>query len=185
MSRTSGRLAFPILPSGEFVRFPQDDYEEGLYIDYRRFDSLNITPRFKFGFGLTYTTFRLSDMVVTQTAGCNLQPVPRGQILSGGREDLWDVLLTVDVSITNTGKRDGAEVVQLYVHIPAPLRQLRGFEKILVPTGETANVRFSLTRRDLSIWDVVNQEWILERGEYGMYIGSSSRDLPLFAPVTV
>ena len=124
-------------------------------------------------------------MVVTQTAGCNLQPVPRGQILSGGREDLWDVLLTVDVSITNTGKRDGAEVVQLYVHIPAPLRQLRGFEKILVPTGETANVRFSLTRRDLSIWDVVNQEWILERGEYGMYIGSSSRDLPLFAPVTI
>ena len=183
-----GPLDSPLLPVDKFVNFPQDDFEEGLYIDYRHFNVRNITPRYEFGFGLTYTTFNLSDILVSKITNCKAQAVPNGVIMPGGRVDLWDIIMAVEVKLTNIGGRDGAEVVQLYVGIPAigtPARQLRGFEKVDVPFGRTKIVRFSLTRRDLSVWDTTMQEWILHRGEYQIYVGSSSRDLPLSATITI
>ncbi|KLU85821.1 hypothetical protein MAPG_04841 [Magnaporthiopsis poae ATCC 64411] len=173
-----------------FQNFPQSDFKEGVYLDYRRFDALNVTPRYEFGFGLSYTTFGYGNLRMSRTSAAT-QPLPTGPVVEGGRADLWDVVAVVEADVTNTGGRDGKEVAQLYVGIPTPgesgvamesrqpVRQLRGFEKPLIRAGETARVRFELTRRDLSVWDVTAQEWRLQSGPYAVSVGRSSRDLPL------
>lgn len=92
----------------------------------------------------------------------------------------------VTTTLTNTGTVTAAEVAQLYVQIPnAPVRQLRGFEKVVVRPGESVEVGFALTRRDLSIWDVVLQQWRLQEAEYGVFVGSSSRDLRVNGTVMI
>lgn len=102
---------------------------------------------------------------------------PRGPVRQGGSADLWDEVARVTAA--------GADVAQLYVGIPdddahrVPARQLRGFEKPYLEPGEGAEVVFPLTRRDLSVWDVVAQKWALGGGEYKVWVGTSSRDLPL------
>ncbi|RYP29554.1 hypothetical protein DL767_006682 [Monosporascus sp. MG133] len=184
-----GRVAEPdlTLPGDQYGMFPQSDFSEGVFIDYRHFDARNITPRFEFGFGLSYTTFDYSDLSAS-TVSDALQPYPTGQVVEGGQEDLWDVVAVVKATITNSGKLDGKEVAQLYLGIPeesTPAKQLRGFEKPLIPVGETATVRFELTRRDLSVWDVEAQKWLLQKGDYQVFVGRSSRDLPLLGTLTI
>lgn len=162
-------------------KFPQSNFTEGVYIDYRHFDKYNITPRYEFGFGLSYTTFEYSKLRVSRTTTAT-QAYPTGEVAEGGRADLWDTVAFVTAEVANTGSMDGKEVVQLYVGIPGddvPVRQLRGFEKPTIGAGRTATVTFQLTRKDLSVWDVVAQEWNLQSGEYNIYVGSSSRTLPL------
>ncbi|KAI1100952.1 glycoside hydrolase family 3 protein [Jackrogersella minutella] len=180
-------FAGPDLAQGEFVNFPQSNFSvEGVYIDYRHFDLKNITPRYEFGFGLSYTTFEYSDLQVTKRDGANTDQYPTGAIAEGGQEDLWDVVATISANIQNTGKVDGAEIAQLYIAIPnAPAKQLRGFEKPTINATTSATVSFDLTRRDLSVWDVVAQKWSLQTGEYGVLIGGSSRDLPLQGTLTI
>lgn len=174
-------------PEGEFSRFPQDDFVEGVYIDYRDFDKKNITPRYEFGFGLTYTTFEFSDLSTSLAFNANTSyKAPASPIVEGGRESLWDVIATVSAVVTNTGDVIAKEVAQLYVRIPGgPVKQLRGFEKIEIVPGESATVTFSLQRRDLSEWSVVDQEWVLQQGTYQVWVGSSSRDLPLSGELVI
>ncbi|GAW19816.1 hypothetical protein ANO14919_093070 [Xylariales sp. No.14919] len=176
-----GRFLAPDLPEGDFEKFPQSNFStEGVYIDYRHFDAKDITPRYEFGFGLSYTTFNFSDLDITKNQGVNTDEFPTGPIVEGGQADLWDVVATVNATITNTGAMDGAEVAQLYVGIPgAPVKQLRGFEKPFVNVSSSATVSFRVNRRDLSVWDVVAQKWALQRGDYEVLVGSSSRQLPL------
>ncbi|RSM10911.1 hypothetical protein CDV31_007039 [Fusarium ambrosium] len=164
-----------------YQHFPQSNFTEGVFIDYRHFDAKNITPRFEFGFGLSYTKFEYANLQISKSAS-SYGAYPTGDIAQGGRADLWDVIATVTADITNAGDMDGKEVAQLYIGIPGsdvPVRQLRGFEKPLLKVGETTTVTFNLTRRDLSIWDVVAQEWLLRQGNYVVSVGRSSRDLPL------
>src|SRR5690606_30717891 len=106
----------------------------------------------------------------------------------GGHPDLWDVIYEVSVNVKNTGKTTGKAVPQLYLQFPkdagyeTPIRQLRGFDKVELKAGESKTVTFQLTRKDLSVWDVVKQQWIIPKagaGGYTVHIGSSSRDLPL------
>ncbi|RSL57790.1 hypothetical protein CEP54_008128 [Fusarium duplospermum] len=153
-------------PSG---RLPYtSDFTEGVYIDYRLLDAKNITPRFEFGFGLSYTKFEYANLQISKSAS-SYAAYPTGAVAQGGRADLWDVVATVTADITNAGDMDGKEVAQLYIGIPGsdvPVKQLRGFEKPLLKVGETTKVTFNLTRRDLSIWDVVAQEWLLRQGKY-------------------
>lgn len=177
----------PAQPEGEFALFPQLDFSEGVYIDYRAFDAFNVTPRYEFGFGLSYTTFSFSDLeVVASATNVSTAAYPTGPIVEGGQTDLWDVVATVSANVTNTGAVDGAEVAQLYVGIPGgPVRQLRGFEKPVLTAGESTMVSFPLVRRDLSSWDVVAQKWLLQSGTYGVWVGSSSRDLPLTGSLTI
>lgn len=166
---------------GEFQHFPQSHFAEGVYIDYRHFDLKNITPRYEFGFGLSYTTFDYADLRISRTDG-SAAPYPTGAVSSGGQTDLWDELVQVTADVTNSGAVDGKEVAQLYLGIPGddvPARQLRGFEKPFIAAGNTTTVQFALTRRDLSVWDVVAQKWLLRAGDYKVYVGRSSRDLPL------
>lgn len=178
-------LLAPSLPEGEFALFPQSNFTEGVYIDYRAFDARNVTPRYAFGFGLSYTTFEFSDLAVSN-GNVSTAAYPTGPIVEGGQSDLWDVVATVTATVTNTGSVDGAEVAQLYVGIPGgPVRQLRGFEKPVLSAGESTVVSFPLVRRDLSTWDVVAQKWLLQSGTYGLWVGSSSRDLPLTGSLTL
>jgi len=173
--------ADPDLPEGKFAKFPQSDFEEGVFVDYRKFDKEDIEPRYEFGFGLSYTSFEYSDLRVN-ASDPSPDEYPSGKIVQGGMEDLWDVLVTVSAGVKNTGDVAGAEVAQLYVGIPGeetPGKQLRGFEKPLLNATEEVTVNFGLTRRDLSIWDVERQLWRLQRGKYGVFVGGSSRDLPL------
>lgn len=164
------------------------EFTEGNYIDYKYFDSYNVTPRFEFGFGLSYTTFSYSDMTVTQTAALN-STYATGTLSVGGREDLWDDIVNVTALISNTGSIDGHEVAQLYVSFPAaaaqPVRQLRGFERVLVGAGDDEAVSFALRRRDLSYWDVAAQEWAVAPGTYNFTVGASSRDLRLSATLDI
>ncbi|KAI0526391.1 glycoside hydrolase family 3 protein [Xylaria bambusicola] len=164
---------------------PQCDYTEGIYVDYRDFDAKNITPRFEFGFGLSYTMFEYSSLSINPLPGLSncvgkKYPFPTS-------DDVWEVVAMVEAEITNTGSDSGAEVAQLYLGIPnsAP-KQLRGFNKtsLLLP-NETQIVRFELTRRDFSVWDVVAQAWTIQAGNYTVWLGASSRDIRLTGNIEV
>lgn len=149
---------------------PQCDYTEGVNIDYRHFDAQNITPRFEFGFGLSYTTFDYSSLSIDSSS----------LSFFGPESDIWDTAALVEATITNSGPVAGAEVAQLYLAIPnSPPKQLRGFEKVPLSPGESATVCFELTRRDFSVWDVVSQQWAIQSGNYTLFVGASSRDIRL------
>jgi beta-glucosidase len=155
---------------------PQCDFTEGVYLDYRSFDDRDVTPRYEFGYGLSYTKFKYSSL-----------SVKTGQIEpSAPTADLWETYATVQATVSNIGERSGEEVVQLYVAIPnSPPKQLRGFEKIKLAKGDSVEVPFDITRRDLSVWDVVKQDWVLQSGNYTIFVGASSRDLPLRDTLTI
>ncbi|ORY19231.1 beta-glucosidase-related glycosidase [Clohesyomyces aquaticus] len=167
--------------SVSFDPFPQDDFSEGLYIDYRAFDKDDIEPRFEFGFGLTYTTFDFARLQVGDVSGDTTEyPNPNGTIIQGGHPGLWENVLSINCSVINTGDVMASEIAQLYIGIPdSPVRQLRGFERVPLKPGNGSVVTFSLTRRDLSIWDVDAQQWRLQAGTYNVWVGASSRDLRL------
>lgn len=176
-----GRLYGPCVPAGEGDRDPQCDYAEGVYVDYRHFDAGGIEPRFEFGFGLSYTSFEYEGAAVSALGALGGPAAQQQQqVLSGGggNTSVWDVVASASVRVTNTGPVAGEEVAQLYVGVPGgPARQLRGFEKVRLGPGEQAAVAFGLTRRDLSVWDVAAQGWVVRPGRYAFYIGSSSRDI--------
>ncbi|EGX93355.1 beta-glucosidase, putative [Cordyceps militaris CM01] len=157
---------------------PQCDYTEGQYLDYRAFDAKNITPRFEFGYGLSYTSFKYSSLSISAHG------VRR--CVSASLDQLFEEVANVQVSVSNSGAVAGAEVAQLYLGIPgAPPKQLRGFEKLGLQPGETGRASFELTKRDLSQWDVVLQKWVLHPGEYKIYVGASSRDIRLTGSIVV
>ncbi|CAK7209782.1 hypothetical protein SBRCBS47491_000557 [Sporothrix bragantina] len=195
-----GTVVDPDLPSGIFAEFPQANFTEGVFIDYRHFDANNITPRYEFGYGLSYTTFGYSNLQISKSTPVSenetnlFAKYPAGAVQQGGQVDLWDQLVTVTADVTNAGGVEGAEVAQLYVSLPGagpsgnlsiPIRQLRGFEKTQLGVGETATATFALTRRDLSYWDVGAQKWLLPEGNYTVSVGSSSRDFPLVGSFTI
>ncbi|KAF5530032.1 beta-glucosidase [Fusarium napiforme] len=107
--------------------------------------------------------------------------------MEGGQADIWDALVKVTADVTNTGQMDGAEAAQLYVGIPgAPLKQLRGFTKPFIKAGETKRIYFGpTTRRDLSVWDTARQKWLLQSDDYAVFVGASSRILPLEGKLTI
>jgi beta-glucosidase len=136
---------------------PHVSYSEGLEVGYRWYDSQNITPLFPFGYGLSYTTFRYTDLSATPTG--------------------------VSFTLTNTGKRAGAEVAQVYVGDPPsvgePPRQLKGYRKVFLEPGESTHVTIPLDRRSFAHWDDVRHAWAVTGGSYTVYVGGSSRDLPI------
>lgn len=133
-----------------------------------------------------YTNFTYSDIVVD---GKPTSGPATGSIIPGGHADLWNSVATVSVTIANTGAVKGAEVPQLYVGLPssagAPPKQLRGFEKVSLDAGAKSTVKFTLLRRDLSVWDSARQNWVVPTGEFTFYVGSSSRDIRQTGKVTV
>jgi beta-glucosidase len=140
------------------------NYREGIYVGYRHFDKENIAPLFPFGYGLSYTTF---DYGPIQLSSPTLAP---------------DGKLSVSLPIRNTGAREGREVVELYLHDPAPkidkpVRELKGFAKIDLAPGEMKTVTLQLTPRDFAYFDVPGKQWKADAGDYEIQVGASSRDL--------
>lgn len=224
---------------------PQQNFDEGVYVDYRYFDKYDIEPRYEFGYGLSYTSFEYKDIQVTQQLATSKfptlrkpsvkppkindtipdvsealfpssirrlekwiypyidspdeikngsYPYPNGYDTQqppspaggeeGGNTDLWETVVTITVVVSNTGTVDGKAVPQLYMSYPKntgvdqPVRVLRGFQKVEIKSNESRTVRFDVLRRDLSWWDVKEQNWVMkEDGEYTFAVGESSRDL--------
>ncbi|WP_205695619.1 glycoside hydrolase family 3 C-terminal domain-containing protein [Conexibacter sp. SYSU D00693] len=142
-------------------------YTEGLEVGHRHFDAKGIEPLFPFGFGLSYTSFGYRDLRVA----------PAGD---GAKATF---------TVTNTGKRAGADVAQVYVAFPkalgAPPRQLKGFRKVSLEPGESRTVTVDLDGRAFSFWDSPKQGWTRAKGCYGVHVGSSSRSLPLSGVVPI
>ncbi|KAJ6524599.1 glycoside hydrolase superfamily [Mycena vulgaris] len=272
----SGRLPYTIAKArGDYpadILYASDDvtpqltYTEGMNIDYRWFDSKDISPRFEFGFGLSYTTFAYSGLKTSQVGGHGRRaeaahhttavsssaahaltsPVastksssastvssksasknatlsasvsslsvsgsasasasasgsasasasasaistasaapagssPVGDI--GGPAALYEDVLTVSFKVLNTGRAAGNEVSQLYIGFPAaynePPKVLRGFARTLLNRGQSKTVSITLRQKDLSVWDVVAQKWVLGKGTFKVMVGSSSRAIHL------
>jgi beta-glucosidase len=170
----SGKLAcsFPKRledsPAHSMGNYPGKDgtvnYEEGLLVGYRWFDTRNTEPLYPFGFGLSYTKFEYS----------NLQ-------LSPGAKD---GLLTAEFDLKNSGTRDGAEVAQLYVQelkprLPRPVKELKGFSKVFLKAGEVKKISIPLDRTAFAFYDPDKRGWASEKGEFRILVGSSSRDIRL------
>jgi beta-glucosidase len=200
----SGHLPYTIAMNGSDYNAPpttainttgyddwQSWFDEKLEVDYRYFDAQNISVRYEFGFGLSYTTFNMSGLAMNALAQNITAHPEKLPIQPGGNPALWASLYNVTVSVSNTGDCAGAAVPQLYVGLPSsapegtPLRQLRGFEKVYLEKGESQSVSFELMRRDLSYWDIVSQQWVIPEGEFTIYVGWSSRKLALQGKVTV
>ncbi|KAF9059549.1 beta-D-xylosidase/beta-D-glucosidase [Rhodocollybia butyracea] len=174
----------------DHVLSPQANFTEGVFIDYRWFDKQNITPRyggcFPFGFGLSYTTFDYSDLVIDSKGSkdnSSVMETAEPFVGSDGTNSLYDVLFTASATIKNTGNVTGSEVAQLYISIPEegePVRVLRGFDKVKnVTAGARATASFPVRRKDVSVWSVVDQQWFVPNGTFKISVGSSSRNLPL------
>ena len=143
-----------------------EEYLEGIYVGYRWADKENIKPLFAFGHGLSYTTFKLSDL--------------RASAKSMTREGK----LTFTVTVTNTGKVAGAEVVQLYIHddaasIDRPYKELKGFAKVMLQPGERRDVSITIDNAALSFWDEISDGWKSESGTFTALVGTGSDKLQL------
>jgi beta-glucosidase len=141
------------------------NYGEGIFVGYRYFDKVDHEPLFPFGHGLSYTTFKYSDLKVP----------PK---VKTGRP------LQVSLMITNNGNVTGKEVIQLYVadpdsSLPRPPKELKGFVKVDLKPGESQEVTFTLDKRALAFYDPYRKGWVAEPGEFQVLVGSSSRDIRL------
>jgi len=175
----SGKLpvTFPAsmndLPFQSVEQYPgvdnEAEYTENLLVGYRWYDAMNVTPLFPFGHGLSYTSFLYSDLTVYQSS------------------DSQNV--SVEVTIQNTGSREGAETVQLYLGYPKsagePPKVLRRFQKVLLFPTQSQIVAFELYPKDFSIWDVTTSDWSVAPGVYQIFAASSSRDIRLTGSVTI
>lgn len=149
------------------------------------FDYYNKSVLYEFGFGLSYTNFSIDKNIrVEPTFQSGISALPSAaKTVPGGNPHLWDVLYRVSTTVENIGCRSGFAVPQLYLTIPRGSVEgfvekniLRGFEKIHLKPGESQQVVFNLTRRDISRWDTVQQQWVIGRGRIDLSLGFSSRD---------
>ena len=170
----SGKLAetFPVRleDSPAYLNFPGEDgqviYGERMFVGYRYYDKRNIEPLFPFGHGLSYTDFAYSNLKLSST-----------DITENDQ-------LQVTLTVTNTGKVKGKEVIQLYVGdkestVQRPIQELKAFDKIELEPGESKEVSLTLNNRDFSYYSKVYDRWLAESGEFDILIGSSSRDIRL------
>lgn len=169
----SGKLPFTIpvklddSPAHALKTFPGKNtvkYEEGLLVGYRWFDYKNISPAYPFGFGLSYTQFEYKEMKSDKSVY--------------NKKDT----ITLVVRIANTGKREGMETIQIYSGeneptVLRPVRELKAFRKVNLPSGSESEVTFKIAATDLGWFDDNKMSWVLNSGTYQLSSGSSSRDL--------
>lgn len=142
------------------------EYRESIYVGYRYYNTAQTPVCFPFGHGLSYTTFAYSNLDVSATTIHADEP------------------LMVSITVTNTGSRAGAEVVQLYVRdiqstVFRPTHELKGFHKVWLEPGESTKLSFTLNRRAWAFYDVKSADWLVESGKFEVQIGASSRDIRL------
>ncbi|CAF1383698.1 unnamed protein product [Adineta ricciae] len=188
-----GKLVFSLAKNdsdfGTDISFIGDsNYTEGVFLDYRHFDKYNITPRYYFGYGLSYTNFSFNQLNISQVNNDDNQNSPssiykqrRIRLYNNfGYSGLYDPIYTITCIIKNIGKFYGSEVVQLYLNFPIeaqePLKILRGFQRVYLEVNQSKQVALVLTRKDISYWNVINQQWIIAHGKYTVWISTSANN---------
>ena len=164
--------AFPYYPGADGHAV----YGEDLLVGYRHYDLAGTAPRYCFGYGLSYTSFDFSDWAVSAVGSLSGEELPPG--LEG------PPVVTVSVTLTNTGCRRGSEVVQCYVQASdrrkgEPLRQLRAMEKVTLDPGMSDRIVLGLNERAFARFEEDRGGFIAAPGDYEVSVGRSSRDLPL------
>ena len=144
----------------------KEHYNEGIFVGYRYYDAYDVTPQFCFGHGLSYTTFKYSDL----------------KIMPG------DHMATVELTVTNTGRMAGKEVVQVYVHdestpVRMPEKQLKAFKKISLQPGESKKVVLVLSQHAFEYYSGKDGKWEMPNASFDILVGSSSRDIRLKGPL--
>ncbi len=145
------------MPSAEVI------YEEGIYVGYRYYNTFNVKPAYEFGYGLSYSNFNISNIAVSSKK--------------------MNKTITATVTITNTGKVAGKQVVQLYISAPngklnKPVEELRAFAKTnLLQPGQQEKITFTISPSDLASFDTKQTAWVANAGEYQIKIGTSSMDI--------
>ncbi|HUC85714.1 MAG TPA: glycoside hydrolase family 3 C-terminal domain-containing protein [Candidatus Acidoferrales bacterium] len=152
-------------------------YAEGLLVGYRWYDARQIQPQFPFGFGLSYTTFKYSNLKLLGSAGA-----PPAS--SGASPEGTNAIITAQFEIENTGQRAGAEVAELYVHedhprLMRPETELKGFKKVFLQPGEKQTVSIPLNLAAFAYYDEGKNSWVAQNDHFEILIGSSSRDIRL------
>jgi beta-glucosidase len=145
------------------------NYKEGIFVGYRYYDTKHIEPQFPFGYGLSYSSFRYSNLRIAKHSGNN-------------------VLVSAD--ITNTSNRAGTEIVELYVAAPAspeprPIHEMKSFVRIALAPSETRTVTMQLNPHSFAYWSDKQHGWSVFPGSYGIGVGASSRDIRLSSSVSI
>ncbi|KAH8550850.1 glycoside hydrolase superfamily [Umbelopsis sp. PMI_123] len=168
----SGRLPYTIAKATGDYPVPIEKnkdirYNEELRLGYRWFEATNKEPKFEFGYGLSYTQFNYTDIILNKN-GYSVE---------------------VNITLQNTGGVDGAEIPQLYLEFPSeaeqPSKILRGFEKIYIKTGQKQTATFKLDSKLISYWNVTQQKWVVPHGDFNVHIGASSKDIRLKSTFTI
>lgn len=147
-------------------------YKEGIYVGYRHFNTKRVKPLFPFGYGLSYTTFKYGKPTLSSSV-----------IAAGGK-------ITVSVPVTNTGSRQGQEIVQLYIGdvkctVDRPAKELKGFSKVSLQPGETKTVTIDITADDLKYFSEQSHSWVAEPGKFKAYVCASETDVRGVAEFTL
>jgi beta-glucosidase len=147
-------------------------YKEGVFVGYRGYEHNGTKPRYPFGYGLSYTTFRYGNLVIKPAVR-----QMRGDMLSAP-------LFQVSFDVTNTGTRAGADVGQVYVgdthsKVPRPAKELKGFARVDLKPGETKTSTVTLDARAFSYYDAVTKQWRADPGEFQILVGRSSQEIAL------
>jgi len=147
-------------------------YKEGIFVGYRGYEHNHIKPLFPFGYGLSYTTFKFANLSLTPE---NATANPK---------------VTVSFDVTNTGERAGAEVTQVYVsnghaQVETPLKELKGFDKVMLQPGESKRVSVVLDSRSFAFYDTVAKDWQISPGKFGIRVGDSSESLYLKGEIEI
>lgn len=155
---------------GEFPGKESVKYGEGIYVGYRYYSTFNVNPLFSFGYGKSYTEFKYENLSISSV------------------ENDKDVDILVKFHVTNIGKKDGAEIAQVYVNdesatVERPNIELKGFSKVYVKAGETKEIDIKLNKSSLAFYDVILKRWKAESGKYNILVGSASDDIRLLGTV--
>lgn len=155
-----GEKAFPGIWRNGKKEIIDEEYSEGIYVGYRWMDKQKLKPTFAFGHGLSYTSFKVSN-------------------LRADKKETTDGNMTFQVDVTNTGNREGSDVVQLYISdtkcsVERPAKELKAFAKVCLKAGETKTVTLNTDRRALSFWDEAKGDWTAEPGDFIAQVGDAS-----------
>jgi beta-glucosidase len=176
----SGHLAesfpFYLADNPSYLFFPGEGdqvlYSERMFIGYRYYASKEMTVRYPFGHGLSYTTFRFDGLILDK------------------HDMSEDETVTASVTVTNTGVKTGRALVQLYVAPPKgevirPLRELKAFEKLELQPGESQTITLELGKRAFAFWNPARQDWCIENGAYTIQIGQNAHEIIQEAAVLI
>jgi beta-glucosidase len=161
---TKGMMGMPQIPA-------EVTYEEGIYVGYRYYNTFNVKPAYEFGYGLSYTNFTYSPVTLSPTS--------------------FNGKLTATITIKNTGKTAGKEVVQLYIKAPVntlnkPASELKAFAKTnLLQPGQSQKISFTITANELASFNTATTSWVADAGNYTLLIGASSMNTKQTASFTV